>query len=372
MTYKKWFALLLAALLLLWGCAKTAPQTPAETVAELFTQTPVPSTEAVPTEAVPTESETEAETAWESGPLAGVNSYGVSSVDGEQRLDAQGHYQVYTGGEMQLVCNIESTGLQEAGIALYLFVDGKLQPYRLEEGGELAYMHVIHPLKAFAATTLRFIPTVGQAGDCLELSLWLRPNPYHINGQTWHGMSDMTHPIETRLKFEATPPAAELPEAENCLLSWDLSYEDLTAGEIAGKSETELQKQVWYSVYVNGQEEPPFSMILNVAPGDILTLRFELWGCPYGEFSLMFFLDAQPVSVEAGDWMTFTTKNGQKTVIEAQIQLAAFEGTGKVNAICICRNFRTDPLAADCWVDGPYSFYLSAASKLEEHLKLVQ
>lgn len=355
----------LLVLLLLSGCTQTVTPAPPETVKDLFTQSTEPDTH---TDASETESEADSEPL---GPIPGLRSYGLHSTDGELLLDEQGSYQVYTGGQMQVNCYLSASGLAQVGVAAYLFVDGKLQPYRLKEDGELAYMHIIYPIKPDSLTPLWFTPITGEEGDCLELSLWLRPHPYHINGQEWHGMSDLTHPIETRLKFEATPPEAELPAVEKTLLSWDIHYEDLTANETAGKSETELQKQVYYSCLVNGQEEPSFRLIFDVKPGDILTLRFELFGCPYGEFSLMFFLDAQPISVEDGDWMTFTTKNGQKTVIEAQVRLAEFEDFGKINAICICRNFCSDPLAADCFVDSP-SFYLTAAATLEEHLELIE
>ncbi|MBQ7871445.1 MAG: hypothetical protein IJ357_04830 [Oscillospiraceae bacterium] len=272
----------------------------------------------------------------------------------------------YSGETVRLDLSYNAVGLSEEGIAVYLYLDGQLQPFRLEEDGALAWTHMLYPAEYGSSNmaTLYFTPTLGQTGDRLELTLYFQAHPGYISGQAvstdaFHGLTDLEQPrsITTQLRFEADPPAAELPEAEKSLLSWEITCEPLT-----GEDSTRGYPYFGFTVNGTHSTEP---IVYNVKAQDTLALRCSLIGCPAAQYSLTFLLDGQPVSVDPADWMTFETEAGQDVIVEAQVNVGDFETAGKVSAILIRRDGedRTD--------EGRIVFYLSAAEYYEAHVELV-
>ena len=372
---KRLMVLLLTVLLLLSACAPL-PQEPAE----IETEPPAPSGESLPDEG---------------GEGYDINGDG-ETIGADKEVEAEpirfedallvlkeaedGDKLPYAGGEMRVDFSFRSQGLSDYGLAIYLLLDGRLQPFRTEEGGPLAWVHTIYPEKGLCLQSCFFTPTVGQTGDTLRLNLQCQPYPDFIEGQELlspsYNMLSATL-LEGWVRFQADPPEAELPAAEKHLLSWNLSSEELTDLDYST-----LDKQGYDASYLEwwpagffdvsvtgGAVSTGVTLLYAIRPEDTLTLRYEICGSTKipRQFSLLFLLDGQPVSVAPEDWISFELEAGKKTVVEAEVSLRDFENVGRVSFICVCLN---ESQRSDCNLNK--IVWLSAADNYQNHIALLQ
>jgi len=84
----------------------------------------------------------------------------------------------YNGSPIQLTLLL-SGGNADAEIGIWLFIDGIMQPYKVETDGEEQLMHVFAlPANTDIEVVVTVDPTVGQAGETLYLSSVFIVNPY--------------------------------------------------------------------------------------------------------------------------------------------------------------------------------------------------
>lgn len=149
------------------------------------------------------------------GPMA----YGI---DTEGKLDSEGLYYPYTGGEMILDLYLRIDGMQEAGVTILLFLNGQPQPYRLEGTEETAYMHTVYPKsQTDNLFGISFVPVTGWVGETLELCVMYLPAYHHSNSNgsyPWYEASNASFYM-TRLRIEKMPRNTELPLTEDRVLS---------------------------------------------------------------------------------------------------------------------------------------------------------
>lgn len=317
------------------------------TVADLFTQ-PVESTEPEPASTVP------------AGEIVlGGISHGFR---GEPSQDDAGLYYRYEGGEMRFPYSIDASGgLTQAGIGILLFVDGQPQPYKTAEDEDYRYLHTFYSKKNFITEEFIFTPVTGQAGDMLEIYAvninypdWSPSKEAfgfaHTMGMIWAGM---------RLQYQASPAPAVLPETAARLLACEKRYVDLTEDEIRGWSSQDLQQEVAWKFLVNGHGDAGTAAITGITPEDPLELYFEILGSPYAQFGLVVYLNNEPVFLDGENALYLDIQSGKKTVVEAQVDMAGFDGEGVVYAILVPRNFCSESLlGTSCGLTGSKTFYL--------------
>lgn len=370
---KRWVSLIvLFGVLLLAGCAgEVSEPTTVSTVPDIFTQ---PSGTTEPTQSTQTEGtgttqpiQTDAteptELQQETGSInTGSLSHGPENVI---RDEVTGTHFKYQGGEMHMAYRIAATGtVGQNGIGILLFVDGQLQPYKTLSDDTYRYMHTFYPQEKSEYEEFIFIPVTGQEGDVLEI--WYAsiddPNYSLVDGIQGFVLSNGSVTAGTRLKYEATPPAAEYPEITDRITVPVISYVDLTPGETSGWTDTDWQENYEFRMYVNGSD----SMYIYNITEEPVTLRFEVWGNPYVHYGLVFFIDNEPVSIAEEDMIFFGVNNGQKTVVEVQLDMTGFDGESVVYAALVPRNWRSAEVLTMNWLDMTRTFFLIAGEPPED------
>ena len=319
---KKFLSLLLCGgwlLVLLAGCASepTAKPSADETVENLFTTSP-PTTE----DTTPTESE--------EFPLDGWFHHGF--VDKSPL--------VYTGGEAQIPYVISGEGAPvAAGVGYLLILDGRPQPYRLQEGQEYAYLHTIPLVRNQDMTvTFSFIPVTGGEGDTLSLYFQsvhgpdLRPsdgNAFDAAGQV------KAMPLRKDITFQAAPPAQTLPEVPERVLSWNARYVDALPEDTEGWSAQDLLEKTDYRTAVNDSKEIGATPLQS---GEPVKLQQEIWGAPGAQFSILCYINGQPVSIREENLIFTENQQGKRLELEINLDISDIEEEAVLYVITIARN----------------------------------
>lgn len=335
----------------------------APTVQDIFNDTTTPSTSISPTDSstsnAPSEDSTE--------PSNEVKEQGSLAIGpaGEPVLDDIGPYRLYTGGEMELPFMIRATGMvAENGVGILLFIDGQPQPYKTEEEPEYAYLHTFYPEPGEECIyDFCFTPVTGKQGDDLEIyaAAIIYPTYSLADGNAGMVYTSGTTASGSRLKYAQTPPADTYPEKLPWLSDTSVSFKDTTISDTAGWSDDQLQEQIAYSFQVNETSDRGGRRIYDVSVNNPLSLRYELWGSPYVHFGLVFFVDNVPVAdADAGPLM-LEVRNGQKTTIEATLNLEQFDGESVLYAILVPRNYRSSEVQTTAFLE-----YTKAVFLLEE------
>ena len=238
-------------------------------------------------------------------------------------------YRVYDGGEMRLPFYLLTQGYEADGFGVLLFVDGLPQPYRMEGDTEYSYMHAFYPEDGEYYLDLYFIPVTGQAGDNLEVWALLvfgpecfptKDNPYTRQ----YAMGSVM--AEQRIQFNAAPPAQELPEASNRILSQTVSYEDTSFSDISGWSVEDLQTKISSICTTPDMDDRTHMSRYDISADTPIQLRFEVYGSPLVDYRLVYFLDYVPVAVSIEDLAFIEIESGRKTIVETTVDLSGFDG----------------------------------------------
>ena len=350
---KRIAALLLAVMLLLTACApEKAPQetTQTPTVENVFTQ---PSTTApdAPTETT------------EPVDLGGGLSFGFET----QEQDSQGAYLTYTGGELVVPCSIKASGnIGSKGIGVLLFVDGLPQPYKAE-GKDYAYLHTFaFDRPESRVIDLSFTPVTGEAGDELEIygvSVVAPHYSYTEEGLLSFVYTGTSPVVGCRLKYQETPPAEVFPKASPRLSQLEIRKEPLSYSEVGTWTEQDLQENYEFHFYANNAPDGGSPRIYQVRENQPVKLRFELFGTPYVHYGVVFFVDNQPVAPQDGAPILVDVENGQKTVVEAQLDMTGFDTESVLYAVLVPQNYFSTPIRTNAFAVPSSPIFLLEGAK---------
>lgn len=247
------------------------------------------------------------------GPLA----YGI---DTEGKLDSEGLYYPYTGGEMTLDLYLQANGMQESGITVLLFLNGQPQPYLLESSDETAYMHTVYPQSQNDNIFgISFTPITGSIGDTLELCIMYLPAYHHSNSNgtyPWYDESNVTFYM-TRIKLEKAPSETVLPEVKDRVLSLSsCNSEEKCYGRWIG---IDAEWNFSFDVLdANG------NVITGLGEGDRMCIYLELSGNPAEEYVLILYVDDKPVLID-GAALTFQVVEDQTLMVEIDLDCGGFD-----------------------------------------------
>lgn len=348
---KQCIALLLVIVLMsaaMMGCETENSEITATTIPDIFALPPKPT---APARKPPVDSR----------PGTGGVSHGFGS---DLPHNERGRYLVYEGGELRVPYQLKATGdCARFDIGLFLFLDGKPQPYKTAESDFYSYMHTFQGT-VNSTVELIFTPVTGEAGDTLELYGLFLLNPGYYPGDAAGPFQTMgSSTASTQLILEVTPDALELPDLPQRAVTHNVRYEDLTASEIAGWSAEDLETGWNYILKINGSDSGVYCYhISNDTP---LNLHFEIWGNPYTEYGIVFFVDHTPVAVEPDQVAFVSTPNGKKAVVEAEIDMSGFDGEAVVFAAVVTRNHYSHPDAIP-YTEFSKTCYLTSAASFEE------
>ena len=266
---------------------------------------------------------------------------------------------LYHGGEMNLGYWLEAEGYSNIGLGYFLFVDGQPQAYKTESDGTERYMHILYPPEGEKITgQFIFTPVSGEQGDTLEIYTMHIDYPAHsIDDPPRAYQTFGAGSIGSRILLEQTPPSTTQPVFQERVLSGSITHTDLTEAEIRGWSEEDLRSKLEYHFYVNGRKD--FAELFSIADTEPLDCRFEMWGCPNGEFTLTVFLNHEPVYVQ-----DISANYGQKATAQIQLDISGYGREGVLFAVLVPQNQFSQQL--DYGLEASGTFYLtSAASEAE-------
>lgn len=270
---------------------------------------------------------------------------------------------VYQGEDVTIPFQVEGCGLLvEHGVGFLLLVDGKPQPYRTSANGEYSYMHgfkkedctYIYSMKDpdgnnvdYYRLDVDFIfePVTGKKGDYLECKIVRMYYPdysqetlgdYRIRPYT---LASKISQFSCLLKITEDVPHTQHVMVPDRLYDWELTTTDVSAKEIEGWTDDDILKNVRTKCYVNGLDMSKHNgMFWNVTKDDVIEVRFEVYGSPLLEFSLVYFINNRPVSVSDEDFVTFRLNNGQKTIFTAKLDISDFDGEAHIYCVLVARN----------------------------------
>lgn len=361
--FKRLFAITVCVALVLTGCRKE----PIEGSEDVGTESTVQNIFTEPSES--TETGTTPEQSEATNPEPTNSSYDFVSYGPEKyAMDDSGAYLLYEGGEMHMEFGITATGsMATQGIGILLFIDGQLQPYKTAGDNTYRYMHVFHPQDGQRLVEeLIFSPVTGTRGDDLELwyaGIFWPDYSYSADGLQGLVLSSGMPASGLRLKFAESPSDMDLMDTTDRVISWSCNQIEATITEIGGWSETDLHEKYEYHMYVNDSEE---KYITGINAEKSVRLRFEIWGNPYIHYGLVFFVDNQPVSLSSEDLIFFGVSNGQKTVVEVELDMTGFDGESVVYAALIPRNWRSAEVLTYNWLDMVDPVFLYETSPFPE------
>ena len=330
---KVWIFLILVALLLTACAPEKGPRetTQIPTVENVFTQ---PSTT----------SEADTQEPEDSQALGSV----IIGAAGDSQKDEKGTFYTYNGGEMVLPFRVEGSGsIVCSGIGILLFVDGLPQPYKTE-GTDYGFLHTFFPPDNEAYTVdLVFTPVTGKAGDDLEVYAVsvLAPNySYTSKDSQAFPYTGGSPSAGFRLKYQQTPPEETFPKESLWLSNVEIRKESLSFSEIGDWSEQELQENLEYHFFANNILDTFAPYVYEVEGAQPIHLRYEVFGSPYVRYHLVFFVDNQPVASQDGTPIFVDVENGQKTVVEAQLDMTGFDTESVLYAVLVPQNYFSTPI----------------------------
>lgn len=348
------------AALLLTACTPAASLptngTTPPTVADIFNETTASTESTDPVDATDTSAEEELP----------PGSMSVGPADGTWALDENGPYMIYPGEEMVLPFQIKATGrIAKNGVGILLFIDGQPQPYKTDDEPEYAYMHIFYPEDGENSIyDFRFTPVVGEEGDDLEIYAAAIVYPTYSLSDGNAGMVYTSGSTASgfRLKYEQTPPLDTYPEKQAWLSDVTLSLQDATSRDFAGWSDVEMRERIEHNFSINGIDGKGSRQIFDVSTDKPLSLRYELWGTHYVHYGLVFFVDNEPVFAVEADPILPQIQNGQKFVLEANLNLPEFDGESVVYAILVPRNYRSSEVMTTAFLQYGHTFFLLEGS----------
>ena len=405
------FALLLSA----FGCAPAADADPTGTpgkVEDPFTQptpTPAPDPTAPPATGAPDQTPTvlnpsasgtpAAEpTEMPEEPLHGLFpedmgmgfGFGTIEEDAKRGIDVEyvydektdAQYRIYNGGEMRMSVMFDNIrGFETLGVGVLLFLGGVPQPYRVEGETEYSYLHPFYLKNGTYYLDLYFIPVTGQKGDELEMNAHMIGAPEFIPTKAVPSTPPFAYSSNSFgagspiIRFNADPPAQELPETVNRILSQTVSYADTTLLDTVSWSAEDLLQRISGKCSTPDLASNGIANRFNISADTPIRLRYEVFGSPYVDYRLVYFLDNVPVAVEPEDLAFIEVESGRKTIVETVIDLSGFNGFSILYPMLVPvnRNLTYDgerqPFTM-CWIYSNYSLLLSGAADVQEMLEM--
>ena len=276
----------------------------------------------------------------------------------------------YSGDEIHTKIMLTGKGYKNVGIGLLLFVDGKPQPYKTAENNTLSYMHIFYPednVKYYHEFI--FTPVTGKAGETVDVQIMGFNDPAYCYGDGEWGAHFAFLSTEAQLTFDATPEKQKPPQVADAGLHWTCTYEDVAPGEIGLLNAALANESIHYEFTLNGEDlEYRF---YGAAEGDKITFHLETYGTPGAGYSLVFYMNGNPIYADGDNTMLFEIRDNQKTVIDGEFTLTGFDGKSNVCAMLVPRNSLSLDIQNKLALEDIEVYYFLAVASYEDLLAQV-
>ena len=247
------------------------------------------------------------------------------------------------------------------GVGILLFLDGRPQPYRLEGDTDYQYMHRFTLNNEIIYPVFYFTPITGQAGDTLEMTTLTVLYPEYLPSKGNPGMMTYTRGslgVSFPLQIDATPAEAKIPEKLTLLSEPEITYEPCAPQDVLGWENDDFQIKYGHESEVNGMTNG-----LNVFENfhkEALDLKYSLWGTTLVHYTVVYFLNNEPLYLPDGSCLDLEVQEGKKTVARLTMDTSTLTGEDVVYAVLVPRNARFTTPKTDAFVVGERQWFLLA------------
>ena len=251
---------------------------------------------------------------------------------------------VYDGGEMTV--SFHCSGEIGATVGYLLILDGHPQSYKLSADGEYRFMHTITIRKGMTSLDFIFDPVTGSKGDQLELCVVNVSDPEHrisVDGISPGKHLSASIPVIAKIDYQAETARTFTTTGLPYITKISSEYTDLTSADISGWTEEDLRRRSDYSITVNDTDK--LSTFWGIAPSEPACIHLELWGNPAAEFSVLFYMDGEPLQPKDNSPILIQNEQGKKLVLDVEIDIPDQTET-VIYAVILYRN------AYDMYYDG--------------------
>ncbi|KQO14679.1 hypothetical protein [Paenibacillus sp. Leaf72] len=241
----------------------------------------------------------------------------------------------YNGGELKIEYSVRASGTAK-NVGFFIFVDGKAQPYKLDESDSpYQYMHLLELKDDDKETPFAFVftPVTGKQGDTLQLSIASLYNPSFIPDMkttSSYGGYQTTLEAGRPLIFKKDAESVDFaPYAQQGGLNHvQLSTEPMTQELLDKHSIVEtvdidkLDKNVYGGLYIDGAMRQDH---FQIQKSGTLHVTFNLFGHPGMRYRNTFYINHRALAAEDGVSFETELTKGNIAVIDADIELEKLE-----------------------------------------------
>ena len=255
-------------------------------------------------------------------------------------------YYIYDGNEAEvnLYLNVQNRmnapSKDTVSIGIILYLDGQIQPYRVEEETEYSYIHTFYPESNVPITDpLYFIPRTGSVGETLELEIMSITWPDYWIDECFYAyaLTGGTTGMGANLVFNADPPALDMPSVMDRVKTVSISVQELSTTEIEGWTAEDLRSKIEFHTSFAEVQDGSYVYGFNEERENMF--HYEIWGNPVGEYGLVLFVNNLPASVQPEDLIYIQTEEGKKTCIDIELDLSDFDGEMTIYPVLVSRNY---------------------------------
>ena len=268
----------------------------------------------------------------------------------------------YEGGEMSIKFALKGYGRAgRNGVGILLFLDGRPQPYRLEGDTDYQYMHRFTLDNEMIYPVFYFTPVTGQAGDTLEMAALTIPYPDYLPSKENPRMVTGTNGsfgLSFPLQIDEAPVETKMPEKLTLLSEPEITYEPCAPQDVLGWENDDFQIKYGHESEVNGMTNG-----LNVFENfhkEALDLKYSLWGTTLVHYTVVYFLNNEPLYLPDGSCLDLEVQEGMKTVARLTMDTSTLTGEDVVYAVLVPRNARFTTPKTDAFVVGERQWFLLA------------
>ena len=247
------------------------------------------------------------------------------------------------------------------GVGILLFLDGRPQPYRLEGDTDYQYMHRFTLDNEMIYPVFYFTPVTGQAGDTLEMAALTIPYPDYLPSKENPRMVTGTNGsfgLSFPLQIDEAPVEAKMPEKLTLLSEPEITYEPCAPQDVLGWENDDFQIKYGHESEVNGVSNGP-NVFANFHK-EKLDLKYSLWGTTLVHYTVVYFLNNEPVYLPDGSCLDLEVQEGMKTVARLTMDMSTLTGEDCVYAVLVPRNARFTSLRTDAFIWGELNWFLLA------------
>lgn len=273
---------------------------------------------------------------------------------------------VYNGGEMRIPLSLEEDG-NDGYMGVLLFLDGQIQPYKTVDDDTYRYMHYFSAEEGSKnidyEDDLIFMPVTGKQGQTLELHAINIRYPDFSYAKYYYApfkFTDSCLPAGAKIQFGADPDSDETEgfPLRSGLSDIQVFQEDLKYEDIFDWTETQLEENIQDRFFVNGMIDTGPDCVYEITPESEIHLRYEVYGTPYVNFDLTFFVENEPLLVDESCTIPISIERGKKTVVEATLTLPDFDGDAPIYAILVPKNYFLNDHITSAMIEPSRTFML--------------